>query len=105
MIDLERQILSDNLVNARQTAANIKREMENGRSWTEDLLDSLEDITEEIQLPIAASEIEAVVDTAEDIEFEIGQLQETLRNGDRETSLDHLSGIKALLGELSEELQ
>jgi len=105
MIDLERQILSNNLVSARQTAADVKREMETGRSNTEDLLDSLEEITEEIQLPIVASDIEVVVETAEDIELEIGYLQDTLRNGDKEASLDHLSDIKVLLGELSEELQ
>jgi hypothetical protein len=105
MVDLERKILADNLMGARQTAAEVKIEVREGRIYTEDLLERLEGMTEQIQLPFVADEIESIVDTAADIELKISVLQATLVDGDRDAALDQLEEIKGLLSDLSEELQ
>jgi hypothetical protein len=105
IIDLERQILADNLVGARQTAAEVKMEVREGRIYTEDLLERLEEMTEQIQLPFVAKEIESIVDTAADIELRISVLQATLADGDGNAALDQIEEIKGLLADLSEELQ
>ena len=49
--------------------------------------------------------MEAIVGTAADIELKMSILQGPLADGDKDASLDHLSEIKDMLGELSEELK
>jgi hypothetical protein len=105
MVSLERQILADSLERAQQTAAEIKIEVREGRLYAEDLLDSLEEMTEQILLPFVADEIESIVDTAADIEFRMSVLQSTLADGDGDAALDQLEDIKEMLAVLSEELQ
>jgi hypothetical protein len=104
-IRLERQIRDGNLGIALQTERQAAEELRQGRLQAEALLESLERLPVEIQLPIAEEEVSGVVDAAATIELRMSHLESQLSQGDQEGAMETLNGIKQHVSELVDELQ
>ena len=104
-VRLDRQIAIGNLGGAVQIAADARVHLRAGKLLTEELLGTLEGVSDQIQLPVNDEDVELIVETAEGIELDMNTLMDQLDQGDQEGSSRTMSEIKDAFVILAQELQ
>ncbi len=104
-VRLERQVEAGNLVAATQTAVEARSDLREARLLAEDLMDRLEELPRQIQLPVQPEDVNAVVDTAATIELKLNYIESLLDQGDQERAMETIQQVEQDLADLAEELQ
>jgi hypothetical protein len=105
MVRLDRQIAASNLEGALQIAREARDDLREGRLLTEELLERIEEVSNQIQLPITEEDAGRVVDAAANIELKMNALIGELAENDQEGSEAMMSEIRDAFATLAEELR